>query len=258
MRHRFRRGDPYDFYKSLATKKQDRITLAAMTNHPTPLHGRTVVLSGGTSTLGLVSARRLVEAGARVVVAGHDDDKLTRAAASVPEIATMRVDLTDESGVFRFADRVHQEFGNVDGVLHLVGGWRGGGGLAGQSESDFRFLERSLTALRHVSRAFDDDLRASSAGRTAIVSSTTVLSPLAGGANYAAIKAGCEAWMRAVAQGFAKYARDLDMPPTASCAVIRIATLAGLEAAVASAFVDMWTSSTPETFREILVSASAG
>ena len=39
------------------------------------------------------------------------------------------------------------------------------------------------------SRALDDDLRASSAGRLAIVSSPAVTRPLAGGANYAAVKA---------------------------------------------------------------------
>ncbi len=34
----------------------------------------------------------------------------------------------------------------------------------GQTDDDYRFLERSLTALRHVTRAFDEDLRASTAG----------------------------------------------------------------------------------------------
>jgi NADP-dependent 3-hydroxy acid dehydrogenase YdfG len=96
----------------------------------------------------------------------------------------------------------------VDGILHLVGGWRGGGGLAGQSDADYRALEVGLTALRHVTRAFWDGLLASDAARCAIVSSTAVARPLAGGANYAAVKAAEEAWARAMAQGFAKDARD--------------------------------------------------
>ena len=83
------------------------------------------------------------------------------------------------------AQRVRERFGRVDGLIHLVGGWRGGGGLAGQSDEDYRALEVGLTALRHASRAFDADLRASDAGRLAIVSSTAVERPLAGGANYA-------------------------------------------------------------------------
>ena len=46
----------------------------------------------------------------------------------------------------------------VDGIVHLVGGWRGGGGIVGQTEEDYRVLERSFTALRYVSRAFWHDL----------------------------------------------------------------------------------------------------
>ena len=40
-------------------------------------------------------------------------------------------------------------------------------------------------------------------GRLAIVSSTTVTSPAAGDANYAAVKAAAETWVRSVAAGFA-------------------------------------------------------
>ena len=138
------------------------------------------------------------------------------------------------------ADRIHAAHGPVDGLLHLVGGWRGGGGLAGQTDDDFRVLERSLTALRHGSRAFDDDLSASTAGRLAIVSSTAVARPLAGGANYAAVKAASEAWTRAVAQGFAKAARDSGRPATAASVIFRVKTLEGLEQALAEAFVDLW------------------
>ena len=106
------------------------------------------------------------------------------------------------------AERVRDRFGRVDGLIHLVGGWRGGGGLAGQSDEDYRALEVGLTALRHASRAFDADLRASDAGRLAIVSSTAIERPLAAGANYATVKAASEAWTRAVAQGFGKAANQ--------------------------------------------------
>ena len=109
-----------------------------------------------------------------------------------------------------------------------------------QSEEDYRFLERSLTALRHVTRAFDADLRASDAGRLAIVSSTALARPLAGGANYAAVKAASEAWTRAVAQGFAKAARDAGAPLAAASVVFRVKALDGLEQTLADAFADLW------------------
>lgn len=221
--------------------------------------GRIVVIAGATSSAGLATARTLVARGARVVAVGRDSVKLEQLAAQLSSVQdtpmsgmptprvldTHRVetevcDLTDEVSVHELAERVHARVGAVDGVLHLVGGWRGGGGLAGQSDDDFRFLEQSLTALRHVSRAFDADLRASDAGRLAIVSSTAVARPLAGGANYAAVKAASEAWTRAVAQGFAKAARDAGEPLRAASVVFRVASLAGLEQSLADAYAGLW------------------
>ncbi|MCR2763185.1 SDR family oxidoreductase [Microbacterium sp. zg.B48] len=202
--------------------------------------GRLVLIAGATSTSGLVCARALASAGARVVAVGRDPGKLEALAVEVPGIAVRACDLTDESAVRALAEGVHRTDGRVDGVVHLVGGWRGGGGLAGQSDEDYRFLERSFTALRHVSRAFDADLRASAAGRLAIVSSTAVARPLAGGANYAAVKAASEAWTRAVAQGFSKGARDAGDDLSAAAVIFRVKVLEGREDALAAHVVGLW------------------
>ncbi|WP_062462294.1 SDR family NAD(P)-dependent oxidoreductase [Demequina soli] len=200
--------------------------------------GRTVLVAGATSAVGLAATRALVAAGARVVATGRNEARL----APLAELGarTEALDLADEAAVLRLAGRLHADGIALDGVLHLVGGWRGGGGLAGQTEEDYRVLEASFTALRHVSRAFDDDLVRSPAGRLAIVSSTVVARPSAGGASYAAVKAASEAWVRAVAQGYARHARDAGEPVRAAAVVFRVASLAGLEEAVADAFVELW------------------
>jgi 3-oxoacyl-[acyl-carrier protein] reductase len=95
-------------------------------------------------------------------------------------------------------------------------------------------LERSFTALRSVSRAFWTDLVASPAGRIAIVSSTTVASPAAGSANYTAVKAASESWMRSLAQGFAKAGAP------AAAVIFRVSSLAGLEERLGASVVDLW------------------
>ena len=227
--------------------------------------GKLVVIAGATSASGLAAARELTGAGARVVAVGRDPEKLRGlverlvtddldtlasslldpaaaplAAGGAESLRTAACDLTSAAAVSELAARVRAADGPVDGVLHLVGGWRGGGGLAGQTDEDYRFLERSFTALRHVSRAFEADLRASEAGRLAVVSSTAVARPLAGGANYAAVKAATEAWARAVAQGFAKNAKDAARPLAAASVIFRVKSLAGLEDTLAQRFVGLW------------------
>src|SRR5690606_37950837 len=115
----------------------------------TDLTGRTVLIAGATSASGLAATRTLTAAGARVVATGRSADKLAPLAALGAEVEML--DLTDEPAVLDLVHRLHGRGLSVDGLLHLVGGWRGGGGLAGQTEEDYRALEPSFTALRHLS-----------------------------------------------------------------------------------------------------------
>jgi 3-oxoacyl-[acyl-carrier protein] reductase len=208
--------------------------------------GKLVLIAGATSASGRAVASALLESGARVVSVGSDADRLAVLAAELPGVATELCDLTDEAAVAALVERVHAAFGPIDGLIHLVGGWRGGGGLAGQSEQDYRLLERGLTALRHETRAFNDDLLASSAGRLAIVSATAVEKPTPGNANYVAVKTASEAWTRAVAHGF-DAAGD-----SAAAVTFRVKALAGLESELAASVVGLWDSTATELNRSII------
>ena len=199
-----------------------------------PLAGRVVLVAGATSASGEAVSRALVAAGASVLAVGTRADALDALASAVPGVDTRVCDLSDRDAVAELAMRIHLKFGPVDGLIHLVGGWRGGGGIAGQSDDDWDVLERSFRTLRNTTRIFYDDLVASAAGRLAIVSSTAVERPYAGGANYAAAKAAGDAWTRAVAHGFAKDA------PNAAAAIFVVKTLAGLEERLGAEVVRLW------------------
>ncbi|WP_426626258.1 SDR family NAD(P)-dependent oxidoreductase [Leifsonia sp. McL0607] len=193
-----------------------------------------VLIAGATSASGEAASRALTAAGATVVAVGTRTEALDALAAAVRGVDTRVCDLGDRNAVAELAMRVHVEFGRLDGLVHLVGGWRGGGGIAEQSDDDWDFLERGFRTLRNTTRVFYDDLVASPAGRLAIVSSTAVESPYAGGANYAAAKAAADAWTRAVAQGLAKQA------PQSAAVVFVVKTLAGLEDRLGEEIVGLW------------------
>ncbi|MFE4229074.1 SDR family oxidoreductase [Arthrobacter sp. NPDC056886] len=169
-------------------------------------NGRTlnVLVTGGSGPSGIATARALRDAGHRVFTVGSDAGRIDAAAAEAGGGVTALVcDLADLADVKALRESVAGRAGNVDGVIHLVGGWRGAKGIADQSDDDWDFLERNaVTTLRNVTRVFFDDLAASDTGRFAMVSSTAVSAPTAGGASYAAAKAAAEAWTLAVADGF--------------------------------------------------------
>lgn len=158
--------------------------------------GRVVVVTGATGPLGALVCRLLDERGAIVLAVGTDADRLDPVAATERYVCN----LADADAVNELAEVIETEYGNVDGLLHLVGGWR-----PGHAAADFDWLEeRLLTTLRHTTIAFHDDLSSSSAGRLAIVSSTGVDSPTWSNANYTAIKAASEAWVASIASGWRK------------------------------------------------------
>lgn len=206
---------------------------------PSGAAGRLVLIAGATSASGEAVARALVAAGARVLAVGTRQEALDALEAAVPGVDTRVCDLADRDAVAELAMRIHLKFGRLDGLVHLVGGWRGGGGIAGQSDEDWDFLERAFRTLRNTTRVFFDDLAASPAGRLAIVSSTAVDRPYPGGANYAAAKAAADAWVRAIAQGFAKQA------PQSAATVFVVKTLEGLEARLGEEVVGLWDAEAP-------------
>lgn len=163
---------------------------------------RTVVIAGATSASGVATARALLAAGATVVAVGSHPERLTALEETVPGLHTRLCDLSKLAAVTELAEFVAREFGGVDGVINLVGGWRGRSGIVAQTDDDWAALESGFTTLRNTSRAFHAHLLASTDARFAIVSSTAVDRPTAGGASYAASKAAAEAWVAAVADDY--------------------------------------------------------
>ncbi|MGO4471011.1 SDR family NAD(P)-dependent oxidoreductase [Arthrobacter sp. M-10] len=164
----------------------------------------TVVVTGGSNSSGIAVARAFALAGRRVFTIGSNEARIEAAAAEAGDDVTPLVcDLSRLESVRELASEIHGSTERVDGVIHLVGGWRGAKGIEDQPDEDWAALEQSaITTLRNVSRVFYKDLASSPTGRFAMVSSTAVAAPTAGAATYAAAKAAAETWTLAVADGF--------------------------------------------------------
>jgi NADP-dependent 3-hydroxy acid dehydrogenase YdfG len=172
------------------------------------LDGRVYAIAGIGGGLGPVVAARLAANGAVVAGAERSEERLAELGAELGLPAERwdgrAVDLLDDGAARAWCAALLGRFGRVDGLLHLVGGWRGGQPLHEAPLADWDFLHDLLVrTVQHTSRAFHDALAASGHGRFVLVSAKQAQAPSNGNAAYAAAKAAAEAWTLALADGFA-------------------------------------------------------
>jgi NAD(P)-dependent dehydrogenase (short-subunit alcohol dehydrogenase family) len=164
------------------------------------LSGRVIAVSGAGGSLGPIVVERLAAAGATLALAGRDPAKLETLA---PGTDVQAVDLLDQDAARAWADGIAARHGRVDGLAHLVGGWRGGKPIEEAPLEDWDWLSDLLVrTTQHVSQAFASHLLASGRGRFVIVGSSQAQMPTHGNAVYAAAKAAAETWTLALADRF--------------------------------------------------------
>ncbi|MDX3308591.1 SDR family NAD(P)-dependent oxidoreductase [Streptomyces sp. NPDC054884] len=175
------------------------------------LSGAVVAVAGAGGPAGRAALLRLAEAGATVVGADNDPERLAEAVdaarygAGGATVTGEPVDLLDLDSTRDWAQRVEKDFGRIDGVVHLVGGWRGSETFIKTSLDDWDFLELLLVkTVQHTSLAFFEALQRSEIGRYVLISAAGASKPTAGNAAYAAAKAAAEAWTLALADAFRK------------------------------------------------------
>jgi NAD(P)-dependent dehydrogenase (short-subunit alcohol dehydrogenase family) len=173
------------------------------------LDGRVIAIAGAAGGLGPVVARDLAHRGATLALGERDSERLktvvTDRGLPTDRIAGTTVDLLSLESGREWAIAIAERFGKVDGLVHRVGGWRGGKGIGEAPVEDDEFLHNLLVkSVQLASRAFLPAL-SESGGRFVIVSSPQADRPSADNAAYGTAKAAAEAWTLALADELAPH-----------------------------------------------------
>ncbi|WP_175407447.1 SDR family oxidoreductase [Streptomyces sp. TRM64462] len=194
------------------------------------LDGAVVAVAGAAGPAGRATLLRLAEAGATVVAADASPERLAEAVDAAryahggATVTGDTVDLLDPAAARAWADKTEKEFGRIDGLVHLVGGWRGGATFGETDLADWDLLEKLLIrTVQHTSLAFHEALKRSDRGRFVLISQSGAAAPTEGNAAYAASKAAAEAWTLALADSFRKAGGEEG--PRAAAAILVIKAL---------------------------------
>jgi 3-oxoacyl-[acyl-carrier protein] reductase len=169
---------------------------------------RVVVITGAAGGIGTATACRFAGAGARLVLADRDGDRLERLRAALPDAPALLFtgDLADREAARELARRTLAEYGRADVLVNGVGLLRATPLEEINAEEWEALVGVNLTAVFYCSQAFLPAMRAQGYGR--IISMASLAGQVGGmlaGAHYAAAKAGVVALTRAIARRYAPH-----------------------------------------------------
>ena len=164
--------------------------------------GKVVLITGGSSGIGLAAAHKIAEAGATTIICGRDEDKLAEAAAQIRacgfEVSTYHVDIADMADCDRFVQLLIANHGVVDVLVNNAG--RSIRRAIEASYDRFHDFERTMQlnyfGCLRLTMGLLPAMIAQKRGHIINISSIGVLTNAPRFSAYVASKAALEAWTR--------------------------------------------------------------
>jgi short-subunit dehydrogenase len=160
------------------------------------LNGARTLVAGATGVLGGAIARALHAAGARLVLAGRDKDRLQALAAELGEAPTATFEALDLDRCAAVVDDAADALGGLDLLVVAFGvAAFGPGEDAGDVLTEELLTVNTMAPMAMVRRAVH---RMDGSGTVAAISAILADVPTPGMAAYSASKAGLSAWLTAL------------------------------------------------------------
>ena len=168
--------------------------------------GKTIVVTGAASGIGLACAEGFAKAGGRVILADVQDEKANQEAARIGGGAlAIRLDVTDDASIESFAKDALAKAGQID-VLVNVAGW---GKVQPFMENDADFWDRvvdiNFTGPVKLCRALLPGMIERKSGRIVNVASDAGRVGSLGETVYSGAKSGIIGFSKGLAREMARY-----------------------------------------------------
>ena len=164
--------------------------------------GKVVLITGGSSGIGLAAAHKFAEAGATTIICGRDQDKLDEACAEAKakgyQFIAYSADIADMADCDRFVQLLIDNHGGVDFLINNAG--RSIRRAIESSYDRFHDFERTMQlnyfGCLRVTMGFLPGMVAKRKGHVVNISSIGVLTNAPRFSAYVASKAALDAWTR--------------------------------------------------------------
>ena len=160
------------------------------------ISGNTILITGGTSGIGLEFAMQLVALGNTIIVTGRDQAKLDAAQNKLPAIQTLQSDVSDPKAIPLLFDEVTKRFPSLNVLINNAGIMRKIDlhESAGSLEDISREIETNLVGPVQMIKQFLPYLKAAKSAAIVNVSSGLAFIPFPLSPIYSASKSGLHAY----------------------------------------------------------------
>src|SRR3954470_22696897 len=122
------------------------------------LHNKIFIITGAKGGLGAFVTNSFLEAGARVVGVSRS---IAQADFPSENFSALPAELSSGDNARKLADSVIAQWGRIDGLVHLMGGFVGGQSVAETEQATLdRMLDLNLRSAFHMIRAVLPQMRA--------------------------------------------------------------------------------------------------
>jgi NAD(P)-dependent dehydrogenase (short-subunit alcohol dehydrogenase family) len=162
------------------------------------LNNKVVLITGFNGGLGTFVTNSFLEAGARVTgvsrtIASSDPHR--------ERFSAMAAELSNRENAEKLVEAVGAQWGRIDGLVHLIGGFAGGQSIADTDDATFeRMLDLNLRSAFCVIRAVLPKMRGQGSGRIIAIASKAAVEPSPMAGVYAASKAALVSLIRTLAR----------------------------------------------------------
>jgi len=167
------------------------------------LQNRIAIITGATGALGTVVTQTFLQNGAKVMATYHDEKSFHALERTVGSngLRGMAVDVTSPQSVQALIDHTLSQFGQIDILVNLVGGFLGGINVVDLAEAEWdRMINLNLKSAFLVGKAVLPHMMQRSHGRIVNISSKGALDVLPGSSAYSVAKAGVITLTTAIAR----------------------------------------------------------
>ena len=174
--------------------------------------GKVVLVTGGSSGIGLAAACKFAQAGAITIICARDNDKLAEAVKEIrafagkeAQVHSYSVDIADEADCAAFIQKLTEEHGGVDFLINNAG--RSIRRAIESSYDRFHDYERTMQlnyfGCLRVTMGFLPGMVTKKKGHIVNISSIGVLTNAPRFSAYVASKAALDAWTRCASSEYA-------------------------------------------------------